>query len=127
MIYPRNNKKYFFEIDKNEDNFFYFQLKDEEGNIYLERGAYTYKTNCKHGIKSVIRNSKNRERFIIKQASNKKWTCSLTAENGRTIAFTPYFKTKLKIEKFVEDLPRIVHYAKFSDKTKRIPQWQINN
>ncbi|MCX8676240.1 MULTISPECIES: DUF1508 domain-containing protein [unclassified Apibacter] len=127
MIYPRNNKKFYFEIDKNEDNLFYFQLKDEEGNIYLERGAYTYKTNCKHGIKSVIRNSKNRERFIIKQASNKKWTCSLTAGNGRAIAFTPYFKTKFRIEKFVEDLPRKVHLAKFSDKTKRIPQWTINN
>lgn len=127
MIYPRNNKKYFFEIDKNEDNFFYFQLKDEDGNIYLERGAYTFKTNCKHGINSVIRNSKNRERFIIKQASNKKWACSLTAGNGRAIAFTPYFKTKFKIEKFVEDLPRIVRFAKFSDKTRRIPQWIINN
>lgn len=105
MLYPRNNKKFYFEIDKNEDNLFYFQLKDEEGNIYLERGAYTYKTNCKHGIESLIRNSKNRERFIIKQASNKKWICSLTAGNGRAIAFTPYFKTKFRIEKFVEDLP----------------------
>ena len=126
-MYPNNNEKYFFEIHKDQHNLFYFNLKDEEGNIYLESWRYTNKTNCKHGIKSVIRNSKNRERFIIKQASNKKWTCSLTAGNGRAIAFTPYFKTKFRIEKFVEDLPRKVHLAKFSDKTKRIPQWTINN
>lgn len=127
MIYPRNNKKYFFEINKTKYNFFLFELKDEEGDIYLGSYFYTQKTNCLKGIKSVIRNSKNRGRFIIKQASNKKWTCSLTAGNGRAIAFTPYFKTKFKIEKFVEDLPRKVHLAKFSDKTKRIPQWTINN
>ena len=122
-----SNEKYFFEINKDQYKLFYFYLKDEEGNIYLKRGLYKHKTNCKHGIESLIRNSKNRERFIIKQASIKKWTCSLTAGNGRAIAFTPYFKTKFRIEKFVEDLPRIVRFAKFSDKTKRIPQWTINN
>lgn len=122
-----SNEKYFFEINKDQYNLFYFNLKDKNGNIYLKSGSYTQKTNCLKGIRSIIRNSKNRERFIIKQASNKKWTCSLTAGNGRAIAFTPYFKTKFKIEKFVEDLPRIVRFAKFSDKTKRIPQWTINN
>ena len=35
MIHSNNNEKFFFEINKEERfNLFYFELKDEEGNIY---------------------------------------------------------------------------------------------
>lgn len=126
MIHSNNKEKFYFEIDKNKDNLFYFNLKDKNGKVYLKSGSYTQKTNCQNGIKSVRINSKNRERFDINQNLNKKWSGVLKAENGRTIAFISYFNDKFKIEVFIEHLSQIINYAKFSDKTKRIPLWQIN-
>ena len=53
MIHSNNKEKFYFEIDKNKDNLFYFNLKDKNGKVYLKSGSYTQKTNCQNGIKSV--------------------------------------------------------------------------
>ena len=80
MIHTNKNKKYFFEINKYKDTFsytnyndrFYFNLKDEKGNIYLESDLYVLKTSCKKEIKSVLKNSKNEDRFRLIQTYDDK-------------------------------------------------------
>ena len=108
MIYPRNNKKFYFEIDKNEDNLFYFQLKDEEGNIYLKSLSYTNKTDCQEVINSVIRNSKNDDRFDIKFFLNGLYVVYLEDGNGDVIAIsTDLFTNKEEAKNFIEILKNL--------------------
>lgn len=103
-----NNKKYFFEIYKTKYNFFLFDLKDKNGNIYLESGLYTQKTNCLKRIEPVIRNSKNEDRFIFGQPYDKKWIVYLRDENGQIIAVSPYFfDTIVEAINFTEDFKNL--------------------
>ncbi|PQL89808.1 YegP family protein [Apibacter sp. wkB309] len=120
MKHSNNNKeKFYFEIYKEERfNLFYFELKDEEGNIYLESWQFTYKTNCKEGIKSVIRNFKNRERFIIEQPFYNAWRVYLKAGNGIIIAYSQYFDTEKEAKNFIEDLKCLSLETPVIDKTK---------
>ena len=126
MIYPSNNEKYFFEINKYKeflsdtyyDYLFYFYLIDEEGIIYLESCSYTQKTNCLKGIKSVIRNSKNRERFIIEQPFDNAWRVYLKAENGKKIANSPCFDNEEEAINFIEDLKNVSLKIPVIDNTK---------
>lgn len=115
-----NNKKYFFEINKDKRNLFYFYLRDEEGKILIESGSYTLKTNCKHGIRSIIRNSKNESRFIIGQPYDKKWMVCLRAGNGKTIAISDCFDTEKEARNFIEDLKSLSLETPVIDKTKII-------
>ena len=119
MTHSANNEKYFFEIRKNQfNNLFYFYLIDEEGIIYLESCSYTQKTNCLKGIKSVIRNSKNRERFIIEQPFDNAWRVYLKARNGKIIAATTLFGTEEEAKNFFEILKNVSLKTPFIDKTK---------
>ena len=80
-----------FEIFKDKSGAFRFRLKEKGGKIILSSEGYTQKTNCQKGISSVKRNSKNEDRFDLKQASNKKWFFNLKAGNGQVVATSePY-------------------------------------
>lgn len=113
-----NNKKYFFEIDKNEDDFFYFQLKNEKSKILLKSLIYTHKTDCQKWIKSVIRNSKNEERFDVIQGPNERWFIWLNTTNAEVIAICPSFHTEKEAKNFIKDLKHISHIATVIDITK---------
>ena len=104
MKHSANKEKLYFEINKDQYNLFYFYLKDEEGNIYLKSGSYTLKTNCKHGIRSIIRNSKNEDRFEVEQDSFEDWFFWLKGGNGRIIAKSQEFVTKEELKNLIEDL-----------------------
>ena len=119
MIHSNNNKKYFFEIDKNEDNLFYFNLKDKNGNIYLGSGSYTQKTNCRKGIKTVIRNSKNKDRFDIKFFLNGLYVVYLKDGNGDVIAIgADLFTNKEEAINFIENLKNLSLETALIDNTK---------
>ena len=119
MKHSNNNKKYFFEIKKNQfKNLFYFNLKDEEGYCLLS-DYYTNKTDSQNWINSVIINSKNEERFIIKQTYEEKWIFYLRDENGKIIAVSPYFfDTIVEAKNFTEDLKSLSPETPVIDKTK---------
>ena len=105
MIDSNNNEKYFFEICKNQYNdLFYFELKDEDGNIYLESDLYKQKVHCQNVIISVKINCANIERFEILLNSDQKWKGYLRAGNGKIIAATTLFDTKEEAKKVIEDL-----------------------
>lgn len=110
MNHSTNKEKLYFEIYKDEydisssNDRFYFKLKDEEGNSYIRSRPHILKTNCLKGIKSVLRNFKNRERFIIEQPYNYTWIVYLKAGNGIIIAFSQYFDTEKEVKNLIKDL-----------------------
>ena len=119
MIHSNNNEKYFFEINKTKYNFFLFDLKDKNGNIYLESGLYTQKTNCQKVIESVIRNSKNEDRFIFGQPYYKKWIFYLRDENGQIIAESAnYLDTYVEAKNFIKNFKNLSFDTPVIDKTK---------
>ena len=119
MIHSNNNEKYFFEINKTKYNFFLFDLKDKNGNIYLESGLYTQKTNCQKVIESVIRNSKNEDRFIFGQPYDKKWIAYLRNENGQIIAESAnYLDTYVEAKNFIKNFKNLSLKTPVIDKTK---------
>lgn len=113
-----SNEKFYFEINKDQYNLFYFNLKDKNGNIYLKSGSYTLKTNCKHGIRSIIRNSKNEERFEVEQDSFEDWFFWLKGGNGRIIAKSQEFVTKEEVKNFIEILKNLSLETALIDNTK---------
>ena len=118
MKHLNNKEKYFFEINKDQYNLFYFNLKDKNGNIYLKSGSYTQKTNCLKGIRSIIRNSKNDARVIVEQTRDEKWKGFLKAENGKTRGFKTAFNTKEEVKNFIKDLKSLTLETPVVDKTK---------
>ena len=118
MIHSTNNEKYFFEIKKNKDNFFYFQLKNKEDKILLKSGSFTQKTNCQKGVKSVIRNSKNEFRFEVEHIYGEKWIVFLKEGNGKRIAYSQYFDTEEEAKNFIEDLKNVSLKTPVIEKTK---------
>lgn len=125
MTHSNNNKKYFFEIDKYEDDFtliedrFCFELKDEKGNTYLRSLPYTRKTNCQEGIKSVMRNSKNEDRFIYGKPYEEKWIFYLRDEKRHIIAESPcLFDTEEEVINMIKDLKSLTLETPIIDKTK---------
>ena len=113
-----NNKKYFFEINKDEDNFFYLRLKGEEDKTLLKCGSFTQKTKCQKVVKSVIRNSKNGERFGVKRSPYGRYDVYLKAVNGEIIAVSADFYTKEEAKNFIEDLKSLSLETPVIDKTK---------
>lgn len=113
-----NNKKYFFEIDKAKGNLFYLYLRDGEGNIYLGSYFYKQKNKCEKWIKSVIKNSKNEEHFIIKQDYNDTWIVFMEDGNGIIIAYSQYFDTEKEARNFIIKLKHISNLATVIDITK---------
>ena len=124
MKHSANNKKFYFEIHTDEaeltdlNYLFYFDLINEKGEIILKSFSYTYKIDCQKVIKSVLRNSKNKEHFIIKQASNKKWIVFMEDGNGIIIAFSQYFDTEKEVLNLIKDLNCLSLKTPIVDKTK---------
>ena len=124
MIHPNNNEKFYFEIYKDEydystsNDLFYFKLKDEDGNSYIRSRPYLLKTDCQKELKSVLRNFKNRERFIIEQPYNDTWIVYLKAGNGEKIANSPCFGTKEEAINMIKDLKSLSLETPVIDKTK---------
>ena len=119
MIHTNNKEKFYFEINKDKDNFFYFQLKNKEDKILLKSWQFTNKTNCRNGIKTVIRNSKNEDRFEVEQIYDQKWMVRMKTVNSKTIAIIPKeFDTEEEAKNFIEDLKCLSLKTPVIDKTK---------
>lgn len=119
MIHSTNNKeKFYFEINKDKDNFFYFQLKNKEDKILLKSWLFTNKTNCRNGIKTVIINSKNEFRFEVEHIYDEKWIVILKAGNGKRIAYSQYFDTEEEAKYLIKNLKNLSLKTPVIDNTK---------
>ena len=124
MKHSANNKKFYFEIHTDEaeltylNYLFYFDLINEKGEIILKSFSYTNKIDCQKVIKSVLRNSKNKEHFIIKQAFDNTWIVFMEDGNGIIIAFSQYFDTEKEVLNLIKDLNCLSLKTPIVDKTK---------
>ena len=125
MKHSANNKKFYFEIHTDEAELtdlnyrFYFDLIDEKGEILLKSWQFTNKTNCRNGIKTVIRNSKNEDRFEVEQIYDQKWMVRMKTVNSKTIAIIPKeFDTEEEAKNFIEDLKSLTLETPVVDNTK---------
>ena len=119
MKHSNSKEKFYFEIRKNQfNNLFYFNLKDEVGYC-LVSDYYTQKTNCLKGINSVIRNSKNEDRFEVKEFSNGEFNVYLRAVNGKIIAESAnYLDTYVEAINMIEELESLSLKTPVIDNTK---------
>ncbi|MXP04819.1 MULTISPECIES: DUF1508 domain-containing protein [unclassified Apibacter] len=124
MKHSANKKKFYFEIHTDEVELtylnyrFYFDLINEKGEIILKSFSYTNKIDCQKVIKSVLRNSKNKEHFIIKQAFDNTWIVFMEDGNGIIIAFSQYFDTEKEVKNLIKDLNCLSLKTPVIDKTK---------
>ena len=124
MKHSANKKKFYFEIHTDEaeltdlNYLFYFDLIDEKGEIILKSFSYTNKIDCQKVIKSVLRNSKKKEHFIIKQAFDNTWIVFMEDGNGIIIAFSQYFDTEKEVKNLIKDLNCLSLKTPIVDKTK---------
>ena len=120
MIQSNNKEKYFFEINKDEDDFFYLRLKGEEDKTLLKCGSFTQKTKCQKGVKSVIRNSKNEFRFEIEQDRYERWFIWQKYRTGQIITRSREFVTIEELKNLIIDLKSLSLETPVIDKTKII-------
>lgn len=118
MIHSNNKEIFYFKITKDYNNLFFFCLKNEKGNICLGSLPYTRKTDCQEGIKSVICNFKNEDRFGVIQYYDDKWIFYLRDENGQIIAESPTFQTKEEAINLIKNFKNLSLKTPVVDKTE---------
>ncbi|MGM5630315.1 YegP family protein [Apibacter raozihei] len=107
-----------FEIFKDKTGNFRFRLKEKSGHTILSSESYTQKTNCQKGVSSVKRNSKNEDRFELKQASNKKWYFNLKAGNGQVVGTSDHYDSEASVKNAVKTVADIAPGADTVDLSK---------
>ena len=120
MTLTNNNEKYYFEIDKDKGNLFYFNLKGEEDKILLKSGSYTQKTNCQRRIKLIIRIYKNGGRFGIKLLPFGRYNVYLKAVDGEIITVSADLDKYKEAKILIKYLKCLSHETPVIDKTKII-------
>ncbi|PQL89819.1 DUF1508 domain-containing protein [Apibacter sp. wkB309] len=118
MIHSNNKEIFYFKITKDYNNLFFFCLKNEKGNICLGSLPYTRKTDCQEGIKSVICNFKNGERFGVKRSPYGRYDVYLKAVNGEIIAVSADFYTKEEAINLIKNFKNLSLKTPVVDKTE---------
>ena len=100
-----------------KDKLFYFHLLFKN-KVILSSYSYTQKTNCLNGIKSVIRNSKNEDRFKVSSWGDSS-RVDITAGNGRIVASSHMYPTDNAAKNAILQLMNLSFAIKINDLTKR--------
>ena len=82
-----------FEIKKEKNDEFQFDLKAGNGQVILTSEGYTTKENCKNGIESVKKNSQIDSRYDKLEAKNGKPYFNLKASNGQIIGNSEMYES----------------------------------
>jgi uncharacterized protein YegP (UPF0339 family) len=107
-----------FEIFKDKSGAFRFRLKAKSGQVILESEGYTQKTNCQKGVSSVKRNSKNEDRFELKQNADKKWFFNLKAGNGQVVGISELYDNEANAKNGVKSVMNNAPTAETVDLSK---------
>jgi uncharacterized protein YegP (UPF0339 family) len=83
-----------FEIYQDKAGEFRFRLVAKNGETILSSEGYKTKAACKNGIKSVIKNSQDKELFEVKEAKNGKSHFVLKAKNNQVIGQSQMYASK---------------------------------
>ena len=74
-----------FEVYKDKAGEFRFRLKAGNGQNILGSEGYSAKASCMNGIKSVMKNSQDPNRFVTKKSDKGAFSFTLTSTNGQVI------------------------------------------
>ena len=95
-----------FETYAGKDGKHYFKLKAGNGEPILQSQGYKAKTDCKNGIESVRRNSKEGKRFEAMTAKNGKHYFVLKATNGQVIGTSEMYNSPASCKNGIESVQR---------------------
>ena len=98
-----------FEVEKSNDDKYFFRLRSSGGTILLFSETFTTKASAKDSITSVQSNATNNERYERATSSDKRYYFTLKARNGEKIGLSLLHDTELArnlaIESTKQDAP----------------------
>lgn len=96
--------KCMFEIYLDKAKKYRFRLKARNGENICASQAYTSKSSCMKGIKSVAKNAKSKDNFISQESKSGKWTFRLKSGNNKVIATSQSYKDKSSMNKGIKSV-----------------------
>lgn len=95
-----------FEIYKDKSKKFRFRLKAKNGEIICASQAYTTKSSCTKGAKSLILNSKKKKSFKVLKNKAGKLFFNVIAGNNKVIATSQGYKSESSLNKGIESVQK---------------------
>ena len=105
-----------FEIFKDRKGEFRFRLKATNGQIILASEGYTTKASCMNGVKSVMTNAGDAQRFDKKQ-TKAGFRFNMMAKNKKVIGVSELYTTERARDNGVASVGRNAPNAKIDDLT----------
>ena len=93
-----------FEIYLDKAKKYRFRLRAKNGENICASQAYTSRSSCMKGIKSVAKNSKSKDNFISQESKSGKWTFRLRSGNNKVIATSQSYKDKSSMNKGIKSV-----------------------
>lgn len=106
-----------FEIFKDKQDKFRFNLTASNGQVVLTSQGYAGKPSCKNGIESVRTNSGDDSRYERKESSNKKHYFNLLAGNKQVIGTSQMYASKASMENGIKSVKTNAPKAEIEDTT----------
>ena len=93
-----------FEIYLDKAKKYRFRLRAKNGENICASQAYTSRSSCMKGIKSVAKNSKSKDNFISQESKSGKWTFRLKSGNNKVVATSQSYKDKSSMNKGIRSV-----------------------
>ena len=106
-----------FEIKKQKNGEFRFNLKSSNGQVVLGSEGYKSKDSCKNGIESVRKNSQDLKMFEILEAKNGKPYFNLKSSNGQIIGSSQMYSSTASMKKGIASIQKNAPDAQIVDLT----------
>ena len=106
-----------FVISKRKNGEFQFNLLAGNGQVILASEGYASKPSCMNGVKSVMENAADANRFDPKVARNGKYYFSLKASNGQVIGNSEMYESKAGCENGIDSVRKNAPGAAIDDQT----------
>jgi uncharacterized protein YegP (UPF0339 family) len=107
-----------FVISKRKNGEFQFNLLAGNGQVILASEGYTSKPSCMNGVKSVMENAANIDRFDSKVAKSGQFYFNLKASNGQVIGKSEMYESKASCENGIASVKKNAPGATIDDNTK---------
>jgi len=93
-----------FEIYLDKTKKYRFRLKAKNGENICASQAYTSRSSCMKGIKSVSKNASSKDSFLIHESKTGKWTFKLKSRNNKIIATSQSYADKASMNKGIKSV-----------------------
>ena len=107
-----------FVISKRKNGEFQFNLLAGNGQVILTSEGYASKPSCMNGVKSVMKNAADVQRFESKVAKNGKFHFNLKAGNGQVIGKSEMYESESSRENGIASVKKNAPGATLDDQTK---------